>query len=119
MEHLRARGPAAFASSRGSVCIAWTGTDGAGHLNVVPVSPAAVRAGADPIGAVYTRPETRIAAPALVPQMDWKHGRHRLAVFWTGTDGSGALNGCEVVLPCWPPAAQCAFSRPSSDGYGT
>ncbi|WP_101386481.1 hypothetical protein [Streptomyces sp. TLI_146] len=91
--------PAAFTPFRDSVYIAWTGTDGAGHLNVAPVDLAAVKAGTDPIGAVYTLPETSIAAPALVPQMDWDHGNHRLAVFWTGTDGSGALNACEVVLP--------------------
>lgn len=99
MEHLRARGRAAFASSRGSVCVAWTGTDSAGHLDVARVGLAAVRAGADPIGAVYTLPETSIAAPALVPQMDWEQGNHRPAVFWNGTDGSGAPNACEVVSP--------------------
>ncbi len=78
----------------GPLCIAWTGIDGAGELNVAPVNPDAIRNGTDPIGAVYTLPETSIAAPTLLyrPLLD------ALAIFWAGTDGAGTLNACNVQL---------------------
>ncbi|WP_172385917.1 hypothetical protein [Streptomyces sp. MNP-20] len=82
-----------------SLYIAWTGIDGAGRLNIAPVDVEAVRAGNDPIGTVYTLPENSLAAPAVEVQIDVDSGRSRLVAFWTGTDGTGALNACEVLLP--------------------
>jgi hypothetical protein len=78
----------------GPLCVAWTGIDGAGELNVAPVNPDAIRNGTDPIGAVYTLPETSIAAPTLL----YRPLLHALAIFWTGTDGAGTLNACDVQL---------------------
>jgi hypothetical protein len=78
----------------GPLCIAWTGTDGAGELNVAPVNQNAIRNGSDPIGAVYTLPETSIAAPTLL----YRPYLHALAIFWAGTDGAGTLNACDVQL---------------------
>ena len=77
--------------------VAWTGIDGTGLLNVAPFDLAAVRAGTDPVSAVNTLSETSIAAPALVNLSVRSTLPHRrLRIFWTGTDGTGALNGAVV-----------------------
>jgi hypothetical protein len=80
-----------LAEFRGELHVAWVGTDGNGQLNVAPIDHAAWDAGGDPIDAsqVNTLNEFSIAAPALMSLPN----PERLAIFWTGTDGAGALNG--------------------------
>ncbi|WP_041540189.1 hypothetical protein [Catenulispora acidiphila] len=78
----------------GPLCVAWTGIDGTGALNVAALNVDAIRNGTDPISAVYTLPETSSAAPALLHRPFLR----TLAIFWTGTDGAGTLNACDVQL---------------------
>jgi len=85
-----------LAEFRGRLHVAWVGTEGNGQLNVAPIDRAAWDAGGDPVdaGQVNTLNEFSIAAPALLNLPD----PERLAIFWTGTDGEGLLNGA-IVLP--------------------
>ncbi|MGC0417333.1 hypothetical protein [Embleya sp. AB8] len=92
----------AYAEHAGNAlpCIAWTGIDGAGYLNIAPIDYGAVQAGNDPIGTVYTLPETSIGAPAMGNEPPYgSNYTARTVIFWTGADGTGALNACEVTLP--------------------
>lgn len=80
--------------------VAWVGTDGDAHLNVAPVDGNAWAAGGDPIDAnrVETLTELSLAAPALLSLPANAASPERLAIFWTGVDGAGTINGA-LVLP--------------------
>jgi hypothetical protein len=90
----------ALASFGGHLYVAWVGTDGDGHLNVARVQTGAFDTGGDPIdpGAVDTLTELSLAAPVLVSLPPEAFSPERLAIFWTGVDGSGTINGA-VVYP--------------------
>jgi hypothetical protein len=91
-----------LAEYRGRLYIAWVGTDGDNHLNVAPIDHQAWQAGGDPIDPdrVDTLTELSLAAPALLtlPATDLSSDPDRLAIFWTGVDGAGTINGA-VVYP--------------------
>ena len=90
-----------LAEYRGQGYVAWVGTDGDGHLNVAPVDGAAWDEGRDPIdpNRVDTLSELSMAAPALLNlPADISGTPERLAIFWTGVDGAGLINGA-VVYP--------------------
>ncbi len=84
----------------GELYVAWVGTDGDRHLNVAPVDLSAWDAGRDPIDPerVETLTELSLAAPALVTLPVAAFAPERLAIFWTGVDGAGLINGA-VVRP--------------------
>jgi hypothetical protein len=90
-----------LAEYRGQLYVAWVGTEGNGHLNVAPIDSGAWSQGGDPIDAnqVDTLTELSMAAPALLRlPADISGTPERLAIFWTGVDGTGLINGA-VVYP--------------------
>jgi len=91
----------ALAEYRGQLYVAWVGTDGDAHLNVAPLDQRAWDEGRDPIDSnrVDTLTELSLAAPALLTlPADSSGAPERLAIFWTGVDGTGLINGA-VVYP--------------------
>jgi hypothetical protein len=90
-----------LALHNGTVYIAWVGTDGRAHLNVAAIDTNAIDQGRDPIDQVDTLNELSSAAPALrtlppteVSPEDFLP--ERLAIFWSGVDGAGAINAAIV-----------------------
>jgi hypothetical protein len=94
----------ALAAYGGQLYVAWTGTDAYAHLNVAPVDRDAVNQGADPIDPqlVVTLTELSLGSPALVNLESYYAVPERLAIFWTGTDGAGTINGAIVYPDPYP-----------------
>jgi hypothetical protein len=76
--------------------LAWTTP--AGRIAVAQFDPAAIRQGVDPIGPVTTLAEQSLASPALVPRPYQPANPPRLDLFWTGVDGTGALNAAVITF---------------------
>jgi hypothetical protein len=87
-----------LAEYRGHLHVAWAGTDGSGHLNVAPVDTRALEQGRDPIHSsrVDILTESTMAAPALLSIPADGSFPERLAIFWTGVDDTGRINGATV-----------------------
>ncbi len=86
----------AFAGAGRDRYIAWTTP--AGRIALAWVDIAAIVRGADPIGAVATLPEQSLATPELLTHAAASGSGPAFDLFWTGVDGTGALNAAVVTF---------------------
>ncbi|MEU4251938.1 hypothetical protein AB0F15_31420 [Amycolatopsis sp. NPDC026612] len=87
----------AYSYASNQLFLAWTTTSG--RIALAPLFPDAVKRGADPIGAVNLLAEQSLAAPALLARYS-PSGTTKPAfdLFWTGIDGTGALNAAVITF---------------------
>jgi hypothetical protein len=81
----------ALGTLAGDIYLAWTQPDG--HLAIGSLDPTGKLA--DPIEQVTQITELSLAGPALINRPGQTE---RLAILWTGVDGTGALNAAVVYF---------------------